>query len=536
MSHEKKLLTTKSSKNDQLFSDGLWPIHLKPLPDELLSSWIIRLAHAHHYKVQTFSKLVFGCDENLWNRDIDRCKNEEILVRLERITGARHEEVVETTFNAYEGLIYEGVSTGGISQWLMPLGIHGRTRTLPGLCYCPVCLSLDSHPYFRKEWRLAYKTICTKHHVYLIEECPKCHEVIIPHRSDVKLRGIYPIENQSVYCWKCGYNLMQSPIELCHNEELLSIDSMIENGLCEGYVYVSGENIKTLAFMIGLREIITGLYGNESLRRMRYKCKKENISNVQFECMRLRNRCEVMKSISRLLCSWPYKFNEMIKNKNIRYSDLVKSGHTLPYWYQKVVNKVKSDNYVVSRQEKDALIEFVERKRGIYTNHSAKEITKRDISEYANIKLSRNVKIDVFEDLMVSYDHRIASTIDTEKRISLLREKIMWATGKVLSLSQKSLVGLKVDTINIHSEGESRADFFGLPLTKDDVIEWLNWYVKNARSKLKPIESCDYIFTSVKNRGQLNVKVVSQLFRCAIASAGLKREIKSYKDWVRGEY
>jgi len=45
---------------------ALWPIRYKPLPDELLSSWLVRLAHGHGLKVQTFCNLIFGNRRQVW--------------------------------------------------------------------------------------------------------------------------------------------------------------------------------------------------------------------------------------------------------------------------------------------------------------------------------------------------------------------------------------------------------------------------------------------------------------------------------------
>lgn len=41
-------------------TESLWPIRYKPYRDELLTSWLIRLAWGHGLKVQTFCNLVFG--------------------------------------------------------------------------------------------------------------------------------------------------------------------------------------------------------------------------------------------------------------------------------------------------------------------------------------------------------------------------------------------------------------------------------------------------------------------------------------------
>lgn len=49
----------------------LWPVHLKPRPDEVTSSWIVRLAIGHGYTPNLFCRGVWG-KKNIWNRDIDK--------------------------------------------------------------------------------------------------------------------------------------------------------------------------------------------------------------------------------------------------------------------------------------------------------------------------------------------------------------------------------------------------------------------------------------------------------------------------------
>ncbi len=41
------------------FTRTLWPVHLKPQEDELLSSWLARLALAHGQTVATFTSQVW---------------------------------------------------------------------------------------------------------------------------------------------------------------------------------------------------------------------------------------------------------------------------------------------------------------------------------------------------------------------------------------------------------------------------------------------------------------------------------------------
>ncbi|MDQ3555642.1 MAG: TniQ family protein, partial [Gemmatimonadota bacterium] len=79
----------------------LWPVHLKPLPDELLSSWLGRLAAAHGLKLHTFCTLAFG-RRALWNRDLDRLAPPEVMEVLAERTATPPARVRETTLARYE--------------------------------------------------------------------------------------------------------------------------------------------------------------------------------------------------------------------------------------------------------------------------------------------------------------------------------------------------------------------------------------------------------------------------------------------------
>ena len=72
----------------------LWPCHPKPLPDELLTCWLVRVAHAHQLKVQTFCDQVFGKERQIWNRDCDRLAPRWLVNRLSIQTGTPLSEAV----------------------------------------------------------------------------------------------------------------------------------------------------------------------------------------------------------------------------------------------------------------------------------------------------------------------------------------------------------------------------------------------------------------------------------------------------------
>lgn len=101
------------------FTSPLWPIRYKPLPDELLSSWLVRLAHGHGLKVQTFCNLIFGNRLQVWNRDVDRLGPDWLVNELSARTGTPLVIAYGTTLRAYEGLLYPQFKPSGVLQWIL---------------------------------------------------------------------------------------------------------------------------------------------------------------------------------------------------------------------------------------------------------------------------------------------------------------------------------------------------------------------------------------------------------------------------------
>src|SRR5215467_9687570 len=56
----------------------LWPIHLKPYDDELLSSWLVRLSRAYGVTPHRFCTSGWR-HPAFWNRDIDKGIYDDVL-------------------------------------------------------------------------------------------------------------------------------------------------------------------------------------------------------------------------------------------------------------------------------------------------------------------------------------------------------------------------------------------------------------------------------------------------------------------------
>lgn len=206
----------------------IWPAHPKPLPDELLSSWIVRVAQANGIKLQTLCWMLFGNERSPWNRDIDRSAPPWLLQALSEHTGTNYWDIFHTTLATYRTRLYSRRQSSGQLRWILPVNNYGMRHTGFGQQFCPLCLASDPVPYFRKQWRVALFTYCSHHQVQLWNSCPVCGLPVVHYRGDFgrELKEAWPM----YACHACGFDFREAEGRevLFPNEEVHSLfDAML---------------------------------------------------------------------------------------------------------------------------------------------------------------------------------------------------------------------------------------------------------------------------------------------------------------------
>ena len=95
-------------------SGTLWPIHPKPLADELLSCWLIRIARGFGTTAERFCRQVWS--ETVWKGDIDVDPGEHVLRVLAARTGTAYKDVAGMTLAAYERRLSAPLATLSMKQ------------------------------------------------------------------------------------------------------------------------------------------------------------------------------------------------------------------------------------------------------------------------------------------------------------------------------------------------------------------------------------------------------------------------------------
>lgn len=205
-------------------------VYLEPLPDELLSSWIIRTCHANatslysllwHFKLNNHAQI-----------DLDQTQDTPLL------------NWVAETLKHPEG--FKGVRAMSLTpihdlevlfphkSWIK--GIDRRAFKWRSFRYCPQCLITDPEPYFRRHWRLEWHEICPQHHVKMPNGCQECGAPIILHRIPWK-------KNHLAHCQSCSQDFRHSfssqiQISLPQLDAIAGLYSLISDNNTESYAAV----------------------------------------------------------------------------------------------------------------------------------------------------------------------------------------------------------------------------------------------------------------------------------------------------------
>lgn len=319
------------------------PCTFHPGEDELLSSWLVRLAQAHRMKVESFCQYLWP-QVVVWKRDVDKLALPLMLDTLEARTLTTPHRVFQTTLvSIIERLTGTSLITAqqGPASWVMPVGIFHRTRQGNGLAYCPGCLRRDgTAPYYRVSWRLAFHVACPTCGVYLREDCPACGASINFFRLDVGHKNV--ADQPLSTCYKCAFDLSQAPTKPVSSQELYRYQSLYRISR-EGWNQAVPYPHQYFRVLRQLVRILSCPFG-EALRlqagmRLRLGQLAEwPPGGGAFEQMPIARRTYLLEQATWLLEDWPARFIGVMHDNQIKsYTIRRDMAEEMPFWFSTVL-------------------------------------------------------------------------------------------------------------------------------------------------------------------------------------------------------
>jgi hypothetical protein len=340
----------------------------------------------HGQKLHTFCAMSWP-GKAIWNRDIDKSADAEILQTLSERTGTPYERVRATTLSAYEGVLYERYNRLGPAAWIMPVGVYHRTRRRFGLMYCPRCLADDREPYYRRRWRLPFMTVCDVHGAPLRDRCPRCATPVCFHRNELGDHKKFAAESLTL-CHACGLDLREAddiasrapgasspsitPAEVEFTRELL-------RAVSTGFMQI-GNTFKchSILYFAGLRHLMKVLaMRNPRLDRLRREIsiayevelyEPPSLPHPDVQELSVESRKRLLGLIRCLLAEWPHRFIELSQKCKVwssiwlKHLEAYPRERLVPFWIWSVVyDHLYRARYQPSDEELQAAAAYLKR-------------------------------------------------------------------------------------------------------------------------------------------------------------------------------
>jgi len=215
----------------------LWPFRPRIRPDELLSSWLWRVASGIGAPPKRFALDAIGRQL----ADVDREIDDTAIDRIAFLSGHTPQQLLRATMRA--DVVADPCDEREHVQRLLlrhgDLVLNKRRSgcTRPIVQYCPVCLG-EPDPYLPRGWRFSFQIACFKDGCFLLDSCWNCGALLDP------LAQAAP---SSVFvCGKCGTPLASAPS--------LRIDGMVTD---QALIY---ERLHSLVLGIAIARQIIGVH------------------------------------------------------------------------------------------------------------------------------------------------------------------------------------------------------------------------------------------------------------------------------------
>lgn len=192
-----------------------WVNPPQPYEDELLSSWVTRVALSYYITpAELFSKHLIKYQA--YKRDLDIAKLDDgFWDRLSHLSQLSVPALKDMQILDLEGKLQEKIHTNQRNRWIIASSgnLYPKKRKSNALRFCPLCLKEKG--CYSKNSKLLFVNVCTQHQVYMKDACPKCNSLILPIRIEPP--------KKAHECFRCGHDLSKTTTTCASTLELEAV-------------------------------------------------------------------------------------------------------------------------------------------------------------------------------------------------------------------------------------------------------------------------------------------------------------------------
>ncbi len=365
-------------RNRDWVQDYFFLIVPKPLEDELLSSWLTRVAFSHKRPLSTFISLFLRHEGRAISRtDIDFLYDNTLFENIVQKSNLSKKEILRMSLRGEEGQLF----ICDENCLYPPLQIRKLTdkRTHNGLMYCPECLAEDNIPYFRKKWRYNFYNACPKHKIFLTDRCWRCYEKI-------NLSKIKHLKELCI-CHKCEKDFRENiSIHIQSNYEYgLKAIRWFEQGLNRGYFEINKQKVKSVFVFESIRSLRYLINISFSLKLKDFPmikeyqgiCEKLTKYNSK-KALSIKKEFILTSMIFYIFQKYPNNLITFAKQNNFTYRDFTHGFRYISFWYKEMIyENIFKENKIgreISEREVIGAIKYLKGKGKIVNQLNVAEL------------------------------------------------------------------------------------------------------------------------------------------------------------------
>ena len=356
---------TRWQKN--AFKDRKLRIHPVPKKDEIISSWIVRLAISNELTPYAFMSLHLKEFYHLLRQDFDSADKPELFQKLSFKTGLPVDFIKNLSLVSYDGKIFITDQKTNKRPFLLYPTNRGGYNKSASIRYCPYCL--EENEYLKKEWRFVFTTTCPIHKVFLLDRCPVCSKPL----------SIFVWKNKKTthfHCPFCSFeykNAQGYTSKVPKDSKVIYYQQKLFEIIEDKEFTFDGKSYFSVLFFPGLRKVLSLIL--QENQNYALFVKERNILNVS----------TLSKTTTRSLHSLSVKENALlftvamdvlnskenldrfVKDNKISYHRLPMDKRSyVPFWYERFIDNYKTGRYVSTEEAKNAIAYL--KKKGIKPN------------------------------------------------------------------------------------------------------------------------------------------------------------------------
>ena len=318
-----------------------WTVPVGLLPDETISSWLIRTALTHGCSPGELTGWI-SPGWRAWMADVDRGVAEDRLPALAGHAGIEADAFRRAALVPIAARI-EGRTPDPKKAWMWILARGPVTARQEGTAqYCPECLAQDRTPYYRLSWRFAWHTTCAVHGARLVDRCPACACAVL-HRLDERAP-------HAASCAACEADLREGRGSLL-SPDALSFQGMADQAVQSGEAPCHGERVGTREWFLAAGFFATlvrraARQSTQTLSDFLAELEVEPPSAVRpvpgagLERLGCRDRQQILEGVFRIMSADAERLENAVARSGISRQGLCEKRQKIPSPIERLLSKL----------------------------------------------------------------------------------------------------------------------------------------------------------------------------------------------------